>query len=56
MFFNNFISLDLGIYTTPGVYSCTQYGGEICIPKSNEIKLLKYNPLPAIKAELSVGK
>lgn len=50
------LELDRGIYKTPGVYSCTQYGGEIYIPKPNEIKLLKYNPYPAIKAELSVGK
>ena len=50
------LELDQGIYKTPGVYSCTQYGGEIYIPKSNEIKLTNYNPLPAIKAELSVGK
>jgi len=49
------LQLDQGIYKTPGVYSCTQYGGEIYIPKPNEIKLLKYNPYPAIKAELSVG-
>ena len=26
------------------------------IPKANEIKLINYNPYPAIKAELSVGK
>jgi thymidylate synthase len=26
------------------------------IPDSSEIKLTNYNPLPAIKAELSVGK
>ena len=50
------LQLDRGIYKTPGVYSCTQYGGEIYIPKSNEIKLLKYNPYPTIKAPLSVGK
>lgn len=50
------LQLDRGIYKTPGAYSCTQYGGEIYIPKPNEIKLLKYNPYPAIKAELSVGK
>ena len=49
------LQLDQGIRKTPGVYSCTQYGGEIYIPKPNEIKLLKYNPYPAIKAELSVG-
>jgi thymidylate synthase len=28
---------------------------KIHIPKADKIKLLKYNPLPAIKAELSVG-
>ena len=50
------LQLDRGIYKTPGAYSCTKYGGEIYIPKPNEIKLLKYNPYPAIKAELSVGK
>ena len=50
------LELNQGIYKTPGVYSCTQYGGEIYIPKPNEIKLTNYNPLPAIKAELSVGK
>ena len=50
------LKLNQGIYKTPGVYSCTQYGGEIYIPKPNEIKLTNYNPLPAIKAELSVGK
>jgi len=27
----------------------------LCMPEPNEIKLLKYNPYPAIKAELSVG-
>jgi len=26
------------------------------IPKADEIKLINYNPYPAIKAELSVGK
>lgn len=49
------VQIDQGIYKTPGVYSCTQYGGEIYIPKPNEIKLLNYNPHPAIKAPLSVG-
>jgi thymidylate synthase len=28
---------------------------KIYIPTADKIKLLKYNPLPAIKAELSVG-
>jgi len=30
--------------------------GGVNIPDASEIKLLKYNPYPAIKAELSVGK
>ena len=30
-------------------------GGELIIPTADAIKLIKYNPLPAIKAELSVG-
>jgi len=29
---------------------------QVCIPQLNEIKLINYNPYPAIKAELSVGK
>jgi thymidylate synthase len=28
----------------------------LIIPEKSEIKLINYNPLPAIKAELSVGK
>ena len=31
-------------------------GSNVIIPEANEIKLNNYNPLPAIKAELSVGK
>ena len=30
--------------------------GGLNIPEANEIKLINYNPYPAIKAELSVGK
>ena len=30
--------------------------GNIIIPDPDQIKLINYNPLPAIKAELSVGK
>jgi thymidylate synthase len=30
-------------------------GGAVHIPTADKIKLLKYNPLPAIKADLSVG-
>ena len=29
--------------------------GKVHIPTADKIKLLKYNPLPAIKADLSVG-
>ena len=39
------LQLESGIYSNEFLY----------IPKANEIKLIKYNPLPAIKAELSVG-
>jgi len=37
-----------------GIYGLMQ--GGIYIPKKDEIKLINYNPLSAIKAELSVGK
>ena len=30
--------------------------GGVNIPDSDDIKLINYNPYPAIKAELSVGK
>jgi len=30
--------------------------GGVNIPQATDIKLIKYNPYPAIKAELSVGK
>ena len=31
------------------------HNGRVCIPDAEDIKLIKYNPLPAIKAPLSVG-
>ena len=37
-----------------GIY--INLGDELIIPSADTIKLIKYNPLPAIKAELSVGK
>ena len=40
------LELESGIYLKESIY----------IPETNEIKLNNYNPLPAIKAELSVGK
>ena len=40
------LMLDSGIYLNEFLY----------IPEANEIKLINYNPLPAIKAALSVGK
>jgi len=39
------LQLGSGIYLDKSLY----------IPEADQIKLLKYNPLPAIKAELSVG-
>ena len=32
------------------------YDSRVCIPDAKDIELIKYNPLPAIKAPLSVGK
>jgi len=32
------------------------YDSRVCIPDAEDIELIKYNPLPAIKAPLSVGK
>jgi len=42
------VNIDYGIFMDTA--NC------LYIPDSNEIKLTNYNPLPAIKAELSVGK
>ena len=42
-----------------GVYMYSELGkltNKVNIPTADKIKLLKYNPYPAIKAELSVGK
>ena len=48
------LELDSGIYKP---YYAIGLGRNIIhIPEKNEIKLINYNPLPAIKAELSVGK
>jgi len=48
-----FLHLDQGIY----MYSeLGKLNNKVYIPKADEIKLIKYNPYPAIKAELSVGK
>ena len=48
------LELDSGIYKP---YHAIGLGRNIIrIPEKNEIKLINYNPLPAIKAELSVGK
>ena len=37
-----------------GIY--INLGDKLVTPSADAIKLLKYNPYPAIKAELSVGK
>lgn len=48
------LELSSGIYKP---YHAIGLGENIInIPEKNEIKLINYNPLPAIKAELSVGK
>ena len=42
-----------------GIYMYSELGkltNKVNIPTADQIKLLNYNPLPAIKAELSVGK
>ena len=42
-----------------GIYMCSELGklqNKVYIPKADEIELINYNPYPAIKAELSVGK
>jgi len=45
------LQLEEGIYYYRGKLSLFVH-----IPFADKIKLIKYNPLPAIKAELSVGK
>ena len=44
------------LFALEGVKLDKEINNFICIPKPNEIQLLNYNPYPAIKAELSVGK
>ena len=44
------------LFVLDGVKLDKEINNFICIPKPNEIKLINYNPYPAIKAELSVGK
>ena len=44
------------LFVLNGIKLDKEINNFICIPKPNEIKLLNYNPYPAIKAELSVGK
>lgn len=39
-----------------GIYYLKNKTGLVCIPSSDKIKLLNYNPYPVIKAPLSVGK
>jgi len=42
-----------------GIYMYSELGklqNKVYIPKADEIELINYNPYPAIKAELSVGK
>ena len=47
------LQLDEGIYMYSELGKLTN---KVNIPTADKIKLLKYNPYPAIKAELSVGK
>jgi thymidylate synthase len=46
------LELDEGIYMYSELGKLTN---KVNIPTADKIKLLKYNPLPAIKADLSVG-
>jgi hypothetical protein len=42
-----------------GIYPYSELGklaNQVYIPTKKQIKLINYNPLPSIKAELSVGK
>lgn len=47
------LELDEGIYMYSELGKLTN---KVNIPEADKIKLIKYNPYPAIKAELSVGK
>ena len=44
------------LFVLDGVKLNKEIQSQVFIPQSNEIKLINYNPYPAIKAELSVGK
>ena len=47
------------LYVHEGIYMYSELGkleNKVFIPELNQIKLINYNPYPAIKAELSVGK
>ena len=44
------------LFVLDGVKLDKEIQSQVFIPQPNEIKLINYNPYPAIKAELSVGK
>ena len=44
------------LFVLDGVELNKEIQSQVFIPQPNEIKLINYNPYPAIKAELSVGK
>ena len=44
------------LFVLDGVKLNKKIQSQVFIPQPNEIKLINYNPYPAIKAELSVGK
>tara|TARA_B110000261_G_scaffold13555_1_gene13700 strand:+ start:1481 stop:2311 length:831 start_codon:yes stop_codon:yes gene_type:complete len=44
------------LFVLDGVKLNKEIQSQVFIPQPNEIKLINYNPYPAIKAELSVGK
>ena len=44
------------LFVLDGVKLNKEIQSQVFIPQLNEIKLINYNPYPAIKAELSVGK
>ena len=47
------------LYIHEGIHMYSELGkleNKVFIPELNQIKLMNYNPYPAIKAELSVGK
>lgn len=44
------------LFVLDGIKLNKEIQSQVFIPQPNEIKLINYNPYPAIKAELSVGK